>query len=185
VVGHSQTGEIDRYEGPYTLALLILNSPTELALPLPTRGDTALNMVPVDYVVAAAHQIGCDARSPGHTFHLVDPTPLPAKRAFELLAQAGGRRSPKGHIPSYLARAVLRTPGLQRVVKSPRAFVEYLTTPVRYDARSTEELLAGTGINCPPFESYVDRLMAYLREQTRQRRSIPPPRALEDDDPLS
>ncbi|MBI5537397.1 MAG: SDR family oxidoreductase [Deltaproteobacteria bacterium] len=185
VVGHSQTGEVDRFEGPYTLVLLILNSPTELALPMPARGNMALNVVPIDYVVAAAHQIGRDTRAPGRTFHLVDPTPLPARRVFELLAQAAGRRSPRGHIPSYIARAVLRAPGIERFLKSPRAFLEYLTTPVRYDARNAEEILAGTGISCPPFESYVDRLVAWVRDHTRQRRSIRPPRPVEDDDPLS
>jgi thioester reductase-like protein len=184
VVGHSVTGEVDRYEGPYTLVLLILNSPSELALPMPARGDAALNLVPVDYVVVAAHRIGLDERSAGGTYHLVDPTPLPARRVFELIAQAAGRRSPRGHIPSYLARAVLRAPGMDRLLKSPRAFVETLTTAVRYDARNTEEILAGTAISCPPFESYVDRLVAWVREHARQRRSIPPP-AAEDDDPLS
>jgi thioester reductase-like protein len=184
VVGHSTTGEIDRYEGPYTLVLLLLNSPKELALPMPSRGDAALNIVPVDYVVAASHQLGLDARTPGGTYHLVDPTPLPARRVFELLAQAAGQRSPRGHIPSYLARAVLRAPGMDRLLKSPRSFVETLTTPVRYDAANTEELLAGTGISCPPFESYVDRLVGWVRDHARQRRSMPPP-APEDYDPLS
>lgn len=184
VIGDSKTGEIDRMEGPYTLILLILNSPAELALPLPGRGDTVLNVVPVDYVVAAAHQIGRDPRSPGRTFHLVDPVPLPTRRVFELVAQAAGRRSPRGHIPSYVARAVLGAPGLQKFVRSPRAFVEDLATPVRYDARNTEELLERTGIVCPPFESYVDRIVAWARERARQRRSQPP-RRTEDDDPLS
>jgi thioester reductase-like protein len=185
VVGHSLTGEVDRYEGPYTLVLLMLNSPTELALPIPARGNVALNLVPVDYVVAASHQIGRDARAAGRTFHLVDPTPLPARRVIELVAQAAGRRGPRGHIPSYLARAVLRAPGIERYLKSPRAFVEYLTTPVRYDAINTEQILAGTGITCPPFESYVDRLVAWVRDHARQRRSMPPPPRVEDDDPLS
>ena len=54
---------------------------------------------------------------------------------FELVARAGGRRGPRGSIPANLAKALLRAPGLERIAKSPRAFLETLTTPVTYEAR--------------------------------------------------
>src|SRR6201999_2261702 len=78
VVGDSQTGEIDRFDGPYLLILLIVTSPAEIALPLPSRGDAPLNLVPADYVARAARAIGLDSRAPGRTFHIVDPAPLTA-----------------------------------------------------------------------------------------------------------
>jgi nucleoside-diphosphate-sugar epimerase len=52
VVGDATTGEIDRFDGPYLLVLLMLNAPMDLRIPLPGRGDIPLNVVPVDYVVA-------------------------------------------------------------------------------------------------------------------------------------
>lgn len=185
-VGDSQTGEVDRFDGPYLLILLIVTSPAEIAVPLPGRGDTPLHLVPVDYVVDAAHAIGRQPRSPGRTFHLVDPAPLPARRVFELVARAGGKRSPRGFIPTNLTRALLRTPGLERFAKSPRAFIEQLATPVRFDARNTEEILAGTGIVCPPFESYVDHLVQYVRDRVRERRERRSVEVeMEIEDPLS
>jgi thioester reductase-like protein len=170
IVGDSKTGEIDRFDGPYLLILLIVTTPAEIAVPLPARGDTPLNLVPIDFVVRASHAIGRDPRAPGKTFHLVDPNPVSAKRAFELVARAGGRPSPRGFIPTNLTKALLRTPGLERFAKSPRAFVERLATPVRFDARNAETILASAGIACPPFESYVEEVVDYVRERVREKR---------------
>lgn len=185
VVGDSRTGEIDRLDGPYLLVLLILSSPVELAVPLPGRGDAPLHITPIDYVTRATHHLGRDPRAIGKTFHLLDPKPLTAKQVFDLVARAGGKRSPRGFIPANLTRALLHTPGLERFAKSPRAFLDQLVTPVRYDARNTEALLAGSGIQCPPFETYVDQLVGFVRtrvEQERERRRAAEP---EVDDPLS
>jgi thioester reductase-like protein len=181
MVGDSTTGEIDRFDGPYLLILLIVASPPDVALPLPGRGDAPLNLVPVDYVVRAARAIGLDPRAPGRTFHLVDPAPLPTRRVFELVARAGGKRGPRGSIPANIAKALLRTPGLDRIAKSPRAFLDMLVTEVAYDATNAHELLAGTGIECPPFDSYVDKLVDYVRLRVRERREK---KSAEVDDPL-
>jgi nucleoside-diphosphate-sugar epimerase len=184
IVGDSSTGEVDRFDGPYLLILLVVASPPELALPLPGRGDEPLNLVPLDWVARAAVAIGKDPRACGRTFHLVDPQPLTTRRVFELVARAGGRRSPRGSIPANLARAVLRAPGLERIVKSPRAFLETMTTTVTYDARNADELLDSLGVApCPRLETYVDRLVGYVEERVRRRRATQQG-AAEIEDPL-
>jgi thioester reductase-like protein len=186
IVGDSGTGEIDRLDGLYLLVLLIIAAPAEIAIPLPGRGDVPLNIVPVDFVIRAAHAIGRDRRAPGRTFHLADPRPLSARRVFELVARAAGRPAARGHIPSNLAKALLRTPGIERFVRSPRAFVEQLMTPVRYDTRNADQALAGTGIECPPFESYVDALVTAVQDRLRERRERQAAEAETDiEDPLS
>ncbi len=182
VVGDSTTGEVDRFDGPYLLILLIVTSPPELALPLPGRGDLPLHVVPVDYVVRAAHAIGRDPAAVGRTFHLVDPAPLTARRVFELVAQAGGRRLPRGSIPANLTRALLSTPGLDRFAKSPRAFLDALITPVSYSSANTDEILSGKGIRCPPFEVYSEKLVEFVQQRLREKRARKAP--LEVDDPL-
>ncbi len=171
IVGDSRTGEVDRFDGPYLLMLVVVTSPPDLALPLPGRGDEPLNLVPIDWVARAAVAIGRDPASRGRTFHLVDPHPPTARRVFELVAQAGGRRGPRGSIPTNLAKALLRAPGLDRIAKSPRAFLDTLSTPVTYDARNTAAALEALGIPpCPSFDSYVDRLVAHVKERVRRRR---------------
>jgi thioester reductase-like protein len=185
LVGDSGTGEMDRFDGPYLLVLLILAAPAEVAIPLPAKGDAPLNIVPVDFVVRAAHAIGLDPKAIGRTFHLADPRPLSARRVFDLVARAGGRRSTRGYIPSNLAKAVLRAPGIERFVRSPRVFIEQLALQVRYDTHNADEILAGTGIACPPFDAYVDQLVAVVQERLRSRREQPEVADAEDEDPLS
>ncbi len=171
IVGDSTTGEVDRFDGPYLLILLLLTSPPDFALPLPGRGDAPLNLVPIDYVVRAARAIGLREQAVGKTFHLVDPSPLSARRVFELVARAGGRPQPRGFIPANLTKALLRAPGLDRFAKSPRALLHTFGTDVTYDHTNTEAILAGTDVRCPPFESYVDRLVEYVELRLREKRA--------------
>ena len=173
IVGDSKTGEIDRMEGPYLLILLMLSSPVDLRVPLPGRGDVPLHLVPIDFVVDAGHAIAADPRSIGRTFHLVDEEPATARRVFELIAEATGRPGPVGSLPSQLATAVLRTPGLERFSHIPRAFLEQLATDVTYDARNAHELLEPTGIRCPRSASYLKVMVDYVRSRQRNRAERP------------
>ncbi len=170
IVGDSTTGEIERFDNPYLLILLLVTSPQDLPVPLPTRGDALLHLVPIDYVVRAAHFIGRHPKAIGRTFHLADPRPLTVRRVFELVAASGGKRLPGGFIPTRVTKALLSAPGLGLLAKSPRAFVDMLATPVRYDTRNSAELLHDSGIVCPPFESYVDTLVAHVRGRVQERR---------------
>lgn len=186
LVGDSVTGEVDRLDGLYLLVVLVIAAPAEIAIPLPGRGDAPLNIVPLDFVVRAAHAIGRDPGAPGRTFHLADAHPLSARRVFELVARASGRRTARSHIPSNVAKALLRAPGIERLMRSPRAFVEQLMTQVRYDTRNADQILAGTDIACPPFESYVDALVRAVEDRLRERRGRRQSEAeAEIEDPLS
>ncbi len=176
VVGDARTGDVDRLDGPYLLVLLMLTAPPDFALPLPTEGNALLHMVPVDYVARAAVLIGRDARAVGQTFHIVDRNPHTVREAVEVLARAAGRAAPRGFIPANLGRAVLRTPGLERFVKSPRAFLDQLATPVQYSSRNTDAILAGSGLTPPSFASYAETMVSHVRTRLvaeRRRRSEP------------
>jgi nucleoside-diphosphate-sugar epimerase len=181
IVGDSQTGEVERFDGPYFLILLIVTSPPDFPLPLPGRGDSPLHLVPVDYYVRAALAIGRDPRAAGRTFHVGDPSPPSLRRTFELVAAAGGRRGPRGFIPANLTKALLRTPGLDRLAKSPRAYLDALATPVTYSFANTAELLAETDVRCPPFEGYVEGLVEYVQHRLREKRAR---EVVDIDDPL-
>lgn len=182
IVGDSKTGEIDRFDGPYYLMMLMLTSPPDFALPLPGRGDVPLNLVPIDFVSRAAAAIGADPRAPGKTFHLVDPAPLAARDVFERFAIAAGRRSPRGFFSATLTSALLRTPGLERFATSPRSLVETLGTKIVYDARNANELLAAAGVTCPPLGSYVQSLASFVQAKLRARQRA---KDAEVEDPLS
>lgn len=181
-VGDSQTGEIDRFEGPYLLVLFMLSSPVDLRVPLPGRGDVPVNLVPVDYVVDAGYLISSDASAIGKTFHLVDPEPVTAREVFERIAEAAGRPMPRGFLPTTLATALLRAPGLDRFVQAPRTFLEQLATDVTYDARNTRNVIQGR-VSCPPFHSYVETMVRHVRSELASKEGSPSERR--SDDPLA
>jgi nucleoside-diphosphate-sugar epimerase len=188
IVGDSGTGQVARLDGPYLLVLLILSAPSDVPIPLPGRGDSPLNIVPIDYVVRAAHALGRNPEALGKTFHLADPHPLPARELFELVAKLGGRRSARAYVPANLAKALLRVPGIERFLRSPRTLVEQLSLDVHYDTRNADRLLAGTGITCPPFETYAESFVAAAQERLRERRErreslFPPEARTEGEDP--
>jgi thioester reductase-like protein len=164
LVGDSVTGEIEDLNGLYLLIRFLLSAPEDYRLPTPSRSGVRISVVPVDYAVKAGLRIAADRRSIGRTFHIVDPKPVTVQHALRLFAEATGRPAPKEHELLNLATALLRAPGLQRFMRTTRAFLDLLKTDVIYDDRNTRELLAGTGITCPPLESYVEVMVARARQ---------------------
>lgn len=164
VVGDSGTGEVDRLDLPYLFVLLLLAAPADLALPIGALGDAPLHIVPVDFVVRAACAIGRDARSPGRTFHLVDPRPVPVRRFVEMIHAIRARRASWVEL-STLARSMLRAPGIESYLRSPKALYDQILTNVRYDSRNADEVLGPLGITCPPLDSYAERIVAAVEER--------------------
>jgi len=176
IVGDSRTGEIDKLDGPYYLMVLIVEDPLDMGLPLPGRGAAPLHLVPIDFVVDAAYALSRDERAAGMTFHLTDPCPFAARQIYQLVAERAGKKRPRGFIPTGLARAVMRTPGLERLARAPRTFLESLDQLTFYNCRNTIARLAGTGISCPPFDGYAEHLVRYVKDVHAARR-----RKLEDE----
>ncbi len=182
IVGDSRTGEIDRLDGPYFLMRTLVHMPVDLPLPLLEGGVHPLNMVPVDYVVAAADALARDPRAAGLTFHLTDPNPLSARKVFDLVADLAGRRRPRGSLPSAGIRLAMKLPGIERFLRPQRHFIEYCSRLVIYNCMNTLTCLAGTGIGCPPFPTYAPVLVRFIQEHGAPRVTErgPDPEAEED-----
>jgi thioester reductase-like protein len=183
VVGDSRTGEIDRFDGPYFLGLLLVATPIAVPLPLPSEGGAPLNVVPVDFVVEAALSIGASPAGVGRTVHLVDPAPLPVRRVYEMIAARVGKTLPRAAVPHRAIDAVLRLPFLERASRPQRSALQHVNRLVLYNPRNMLDLLAGTGIRCPSIASYLDRLVDYVKAHHAAAR----PRRVERDaeDPLA
>ena len=79
VVGHSETGAMDKIDGPYYFFSLFKRLRDTLPAWMPVvgvdLGDT--NVVPVDYVAKAMDHLAHVPDRDGETFHLVNPDPQP------------------------------------------------------------------------------------------------------------
>jgi short-subunit dehydrogenase/thioester reductase-like protein len=178
VVGDSRTGEIDKVDGPYYMFKLLQQARRVLPAWLPTVGVEGgeINIVPVDFVAAAidhiAHQPGLDGRA----FHLTDPKPKTAGEVLNLFARAADAPQAALQLDSgitdpvtSLARTGLRFfPPAKQAAKValsrlgiPPGVLQYVNYPTHFDSTETQRVLAGSGIEVPPLESYADRVWDY------------------------
>lgn len=190
VVGHSETGEMDKIDGPYYffgLLQRLRRLPSWLPLLGVDLGDT--NMVPVDYVAKSmtylAHKPGLDQR----TFHLVNPEPQTVIDMLNLFAAAAQApqfalpvdRSMLNQLPTSFLPYSLR-PG--RLVSSlattgpaqfalrhtigrlgiPAEVVAHASFRPTFVSTATQKALSGSRLAVPDLESYAATLWNYWEE---------------------
>jgi NAD(P)-dependent dehydrogenase (short-subunit alcohol dehydrogenase family) len=180
VVGHSETGEMDKIDGPYYFFKLIQKLrhalPEWVPLAGPQGGQT--NIVPVDFVARAMDHIAHlpDDELPGGTFHLVDPEPMTVGEALNAFAKAA--HAPQfamridqhmtNVIPQPVRAGLMALPTVKRIrnqiyrdLRIPPAAMENRDFHCKFDARDTQRALTGTGIAVPPLSTYAPRLWDY------------------------
>jgi thioester reductase-like protein len=180
VIGHSESGEMDKIDGPYYFFKLLQKLrdalPQWFPLAGPEGGQT--NLVPVDFIAKALDHIAHlpDDELPGDTFHLVDPEPMSVGSTLNEFAKAA-------HAPQFAIRI---DPNMTNAIPKPvRAGIKALPTVKKirettlrdlgippdamenrdffctFDARDTQRALKGTGIAVPPLSTYAPRLWDY------------------------
>jgi NAD(P)-dependent dehydrogenase (short-subunit alcohol dehydrogenase family) len=177
VVGSSQTGEMDKIDGPYyffkTLQKVRDNVPKWLPLLGVDGGKVPL--APVDYVadaiVAIAHKDGLD----GQAFHLIQShSPSVGELIRTILVAAHGPEIAKtvelpkipsavkglaeqlaGRIPDNFKKRVSDAIGV------PVSVLGYVNNRAVFDDKHARAALKGTGIVCPDLNDYCGKLWEY------------------------
>ncbi len=162
VCGDSQTGETAKYDGIYYLIKYLRMWPQLLSLANIGNRDVRLNIVPVDFVVAAMAALSRDERAVGATVQLADPRPLTTGELFETISHALTGRGSRVRLPKPLVRATLGLPLSEKLSKLPRVGVPYFFIEQTYDTTRAVELLAPHGVSCPPFPSYARALIDFV-----------------------
>ena len=182
VVGSTETGEIDKIDGPYYYFRTIqrVRSVTPSWIRAIGIEGGPITLVPVDYVAKAmdylAHQPGLD----GRTFHLIDPRPTTVAQVLNTFAKAakapqlsvnlptGPIESALASIPAPLRAVTSRLPGAKLATDFvlaelgiPREVLHYLNHPTTFDSATTQEALAGSGIEAPPLSTYAQTLWEF------------------------
>jgi len=178
VVGNSQTGEMDKIDGPYYFFTAIKMArhylPGWFPLIGPEFGHT--NIVPVDYVAAAldhiAHLDGVD----GQAFHLCNPKPQRSGDVMNAFARAAHAPQMSMRIDTKLLKALpkgtfsmlMQLPAARGVRKAiladfgiPEEVLGYIGLTAQFDTRDTERALEDSDIAVPDLDSYADRLWDY------------------------
>jgi NAD(P)-dependent dehydrogenase (short-subunit alcohol dehydrogenase family) len=178
VIGHSQTGYIDKIDGPYYFFKLIQRMREVLPPWVPMIGIEGgrLNIVPVDFVANAidflAHKKGLD----GKCFHLTDTAPHRIGEVLNIFAKAA--HAPQmtmrvnarlfGFIPAPILYGLGSLAPVKRMVRAvlkdlgiPQDVFAFINWPTRYDNREATKALKGSGIAVPELESYAPKIWDY------------------------
>ena len=78
-----------------------------------------------------------------------------------MIAHKAGKKLAERSLNYKWVKRLLRVPGLQNLTGMHAQAIDYLNHLAIYNCTNTLAHLEGTGIMCPPFESYVDKLMKY------------------------
>ncbi|HKN84240.1 MAG TPA: SDR family oxidoreductase [Pyrinomonadaceae bacterium] len=163
VCGDSKTGETGKYDGVYYLINYLLSWPSVLSLINIGNHKVSLNLVPVDFVVDSMAALAFDDRAIGKALQLSDPSPLTTNQLFNAIAKSiDGHRS-RITAPARWVRFFLMLPPSPRITGLPHHAVPYFFVKQLYDSSQAQEILAPHGIHCPPFESYVDRIVDFAK----------------------
>ena len=178
VVGHSQTGEIDKIDGAYYFfkSLQKLRKVLPPWFPLVGIEGGKFNVVPVDYVVDAMDHIVHQDDIDGRCFHLTDPDHHSMGQLMNIFAEAG--HTPRfsmrldtrmfGFIPAVVRTTLAGLPPVKRIISTlladmglPDSVTMFMNYPTRYDNRDTERALKGSGISCPDLRDYAPVIWDY------------------------
>ena len=162
VCGDSRTGETVKYDGVYYLILYLLRWPSLSSINIGNH-RVSLNLVPVDFVVDAMAALAFDPNAIGKTIQLADPSPLTTNELFNTIARSlNGKRS-RITAPAKWVRFFLMLPPSPRITGLPHPAVPYFFVKQLYDTSQAQTLLAPHGIKCPPFETYVDQIVDFVK----------------------
>lgn len=178
VVGHSETGVIDKIDGPYYFFKLIQKMRKMMPAWMPTIGIEGgrINIVPVDWVVSAMIHIAHKPKLDGKCFHLTDPKPKRIGEVLNMFAKAA--HAPQmtmridarifNYIPTAIKQGLRMLPPIRRISRQimhdlglPADMMKFVNYPTKFDSRETERALKGSGIILPRLDDYAWRLWDY------------------------
>ena len=178
VVGDSQTGEMDKIDGPYYFFKLIQRLRQLLPPWMPTVGleGGRVNIVPVDFVVNALNVISHQQDIGKKCFHLVDPVGYRVGDVLDIFSRAA--HAPRmnlfvnaallGFIPKGIKKSLMAMAPVRRVRNAvmkdlglPEEMLTFINYPTRFDCRETLAALKGSGVECPNLKDYAWRLWDY------------------------
>ncbi len=183
VVGDSQTGEMEKIDGPYYFFKAIQRMRQLLPEWVPLVGlDLGYtNVVPVDWVASALEHIAHEPDLDGRAFHLTDPRPQRVDELINELATAA--HAPRfavsvdkrliDPLPKWPLALISQLPPWRqagqlalRELGIPSEVLAHMELVPRFDSREAQSALIGTPLlEPPPLQSYVARLWDYWERE--------------------
>lgn len=157
VAGHSHTGHLDINQPLF--ALLDNLARGRLAM-VPGSPEHWLPLVAVDSLASLIAVAATSDNVPERLLAL-DPTTPNLQGLLAIAAEVLGRRAPQRHMPIPVLAALLRLPGLPRLMNTWPEALNFIQ-PTRFDTASTDAFLREKGIARPSMETVIAASAGFL-----------------------
>ena len=183
VVGDSETGEMDKIDGPYYFFKAIQQTRRLVPEWVPLVGIDLgrTNVVPVDWVAGALDHIAHEPDLDGRAFHLTDPEGQRVDEVFNEFAAAAHApqfavnvdRRLTDAVPRWPLALLMRMPPLTqarrvalRELGIPAEVFAHMELVPTFGTRQTERALKGSVLeHPPPLHEYAPRLWDYWERE--------------------
>jgi len=166
VVGDSQTGETQKFDGPYYL-LRTVSRATSTGQPLLHfgRSDSPFNSFRWTTWWRRSPPRRPPPRPRARRSTSWTPSRSPPPSCSPSCRRATAVPSPGGSIPPLIGETLLRLPPVKaRFGGTPRESIAYLNHRVVFDMRRCVDLLGARGLTPPRFTDYSQTMVSYFRE---------------------
>lgn len=165
VVGDSETGEIDKIDGPY---YLIQSIDRNLHLVLPETGNSKFHVEPVDFVSEAFYTLFEKDEAIGNCYHLADPDPPTYKNFVEMVCEHWDKTKPVTTVPPKLMEPLFGLPGAEALFGLPKEAFTYSYLNRQYASDQAQKLLEPEGVRCPSVTEYLGTILDFYTEHLKQ-----------------
>ncbi|WP_419888640.1 SDR family oxidoreductase [Neobacillus niacini] len=174
VKGHSQTGETIKFDGPYFMMNFLERLKYLPLLPKLGKGEAYVNLVPIDYIIAATVYLSFLENGVGKTYHLTDPRPYRASEIYTFLMEELLNKKPIGTLPISVGKWFLSIKPMRKYLGVEKEALDYFTWMGHFDCTQAVHDLKGSGIKCPDFKDGIKSMTAfYLKQKDNPNYQIP------------
>jgi nucleoside-diphosphate-sugar epimerase len=169
VKGHSQTGETNKFDGPYFIFNFFERLKLLPVLPYLGDGDAEGNFVPLDYVIDATLYLSHSEKGIGKTYHLTDPNPFTVREQYKMIMEALIGKTPSGQISLSFAKRFLSASFIRKWLGVEKEAMDYFTCYSSFDASQAQEDLRDSGISCPNFKDSLKPMVDFYKKNKRNK----------------
>lgn len=165
VVGDSQSGQTDKFDGFYYGLLFLWKFKSFLSYFPFTVTNTKVNfpIVPVDFVVKTTNYISQFGNPGTHIYAITEDQKIHWQEIYHYCFQKIVGKEPKYKIHPKSVQKLLGLPWAQKLLGFPTNSFSYVNYEIPFSMVQTRKVLEGSGIQFPHFWNYADQLLEYFQ----------------------
>ncbi len=167
VVGHSKTGETDKFDGPYVV-MKFLHRIRYLLRLVPNLGfkNCEVNTVPVDYVCQVMGYLAFQEKSKGKTYQISDQNPPTTEDFFGFIVKLIGGIAPF-HFSALknIILKILKIPQVAKITQITGQHLDYFTHEGQYRDPNLLNDLKGANIRPLKYTDFYPQLYDFMKNR--------------------